>query len=177
MRFGQRDCSPGVMRENSGVSQAECIHGLEAGVCDVCNPPPAPVAPPRRAKTRTPAAAPPIRAGKPLPAVAVRNVAARRYLVVHRDRLAELLAAGPLTDESGWRSDLGAAGAFDPIRWEDARRAERAAELVVLVGSGTDPDHLELVAVANAPARTVVSAILTVAGRSPRLALNPAWFV
>ena len=106
----------------------------------------------------------------------VRSTPARRYLVVHRDRLVELLAAGPLDDESGWRAELGEAGAFDPIRWEDAGLAERGAELVVLVGSGADPDRIELVAVANQPARTLVAEILREAGRDPRLVLNPAWF-
>ena len=82
----------------------------------------------------------------------------------------------PLSDDAGWRTELGDDGAFDPIRWEDASAATKASELVVLVGSGEDPENLELVAVANQPARTIVAEILRAAGRSPRLVLNPAWF-
>lgn len=159
------------MTDNRAVT--ECIHGLEDGACDVCTPRRAPE--PARPAPRVRAASP-TRAPKAAPGMAVRTSGTRRYLVVHRDRLAELLAAGPLTDESGWRADLGEAGAFDPIRWEDAGLAERGTELVVLVGTGADPDHLELVAVANQPVRGTVAEILAAAGRSPRLVLNPAWF-
>ncbi len=164
------------MTDNRAVS-TECIHGLEAGACDVCAPRRAPEPAPRRAAPRTrTAVAPTSRPGKPSHGLAVRTTSSRRYLVVHRDRLEDLLSAGPLTDESGWRAELGEGGAFDPIRWDDARGAERGAELVVLVGSGSDPDHLELVAVANQPVRSAVAAILEAAGRRPRLVLNPAWF-
>jgi len=151
----------------------ECIHGLELDACDVCSPrrAPEPVKPAPRTRTVSTT-----RATNAAPGVAVRSAGARRYLVVHRDRLAELLAAGPLTDESGWRAELGDAGAFDPIRWEDAARAVRGTELVVLVGGGPDPDHLELVAVANQPVRAAVADVLAAASRSPRLVLNPAWF-
>lgn len=165
------------MTDNSPMSTAECIHGLEVGACDVCHPRQVePTVRPRSASTRARTAAPVTRPGKPSPGIATRTTTTRRYLVVHRDRLAELLADGPLTDDSGWRADLGEAGAFDPIRWDDARRAERGTELVVLVGSGVDPDHLELVAVANQPVRAVIADVLRDAGRSPRLVLNPSWF-
>jgi len=168
------------MGKNSRVSSAECIHGLEPEACDLCSPRRVEAAPrasaprARSAANRSPRASAPVKAAEP--AMRVQQATSRRYLVVHRDRLGELLASAPIDDEAGWRPELGEAGAFDPIRWEDAALADRGAELVVLVGSGPDPDHLELVAVANQPARTIVADILREAGRSPRIALNPAWF-
>lgn len=154
---------------------SECIHGLERSACDICSPRQTPEptrrpSAPRTARTLASRSAPSVNP------TSVRSADARCYLVVHRDRLGELLAAGPLGDEAGWKPELGEAGAFDPFRWPDAQEAGRGSELVVLVSTVADPDALQLVAVANEPARKAVAATLDAAGRRVRLALNPAWF-
>jgi len=156
---------------------AECIHGLDPVACDICTPRQAPEPkrePVRRTVNRTTAAT---RSTAPAtPPVRVSAAARRLHLVVRLDELAELLAAGPLTDELGWRDTLGL-GAIDTILWPVANKVERPAELAVVVSSLDDPDQIQFIAVANEPSRTKAKQALAASARDGvKLVLNPAWF-
>ncbi len=152
------------------MTSDECIHGLPIGECEVCSPREIPAtgarlsAPAVRAK-RAPARA----AGAPrpgtsssgAPGVAVRAVDARRYLVLDIEELGNVLAGGPLGESEGWRLELG---------------AETTRDRVVIVSTLSDPDALQLLGVANEPARRQVSEVLRDTGRVARVVVNPAWF-
>jgi len=156
-------------RDNGVVS--ECIHGLEIEMCDVCSPRRAPE-PPRA--TRAPRAARTPRASAVRPpaspvGVGVGRSEQRIYLVVARERLAEVL--DDLANQD-WRSEVGSA--TDAFRWPDAATVERPADLAVLVA--TMSGQLQLVAAANEPARRAIREVLDAAGVEVRLVLQPAWW-
>jgi len=100
----------------------------------------------------------------------------RLHLVVRIDDLNELLGAGPLTDELGWRDTIGI-GAIDSILWPVSTEVERPAELAVIVSSLDDPDAIQFIAVQNEPARARVKQAIGASARDDvKLVLNPAWF-
>ncbi len=149
----------------------ECIHGLETAMCDVCSPRQTPERPKvsragSGAGRAQKAAAPPAGPSQ----LKVNRAEERVYLVVARDRLGEVL---PTLADAEWRSDLGSA--TDPFRWPDATVVERPSDLVVLVA--TFSGELQLVAVANEPARRATRDVLTAAGVDVRIVLQPAWWV
>lgn len=128
---------------------AECIHGLDEQLCDVCTPkaPPAPVA-------RTVRVAQKRRADAPAKATALR---ARRHLVVRIADLASVLDGD--VDGGEWVSHAPLTG-FDSV---------------VLVAPTDDVLLVTMIAVANEPARDRVRAVL--AGREvPRIGVYPPWF-
>lgn len=151
---------------------AECIHGLDLAVCDICTPRsvPEPVrrAPVHSAGPRTPRGA----SGRPAsgPGIQVQRTEQRVFLVVAVGRLADVLSALP---EQEWRSDLGSA--TDRFRWPDASEVDRPSELVVLVATAASGD-LQFVAAANEPARRAVREHLDAAGVEVRVLLQPDWW-
>lgn len=162
-------------RKGSRVSEQECIHGLDAAMCDVCTPQAVPERP-RPAARRAAARAPRAQKAQPAARTALRveRVAERLYRVVALDGVAALLAAPIAEDE--WRLEVGRT-AFDPIRWPEAAEVERGSDLAVLVADAADPSTVRLVAVANEPARRRLAEALEAAGTQTRLMLQPNWFV
>ncbi len=150
------------MGDNGGVT--ECIHGLEIGDCEACTPRPTPgetgAARPSE-RTRRPAGTTRPVATKAAPDVAVRAADNRRYLVVGIDELEDVLGVGPLTESDGWGLQLDAPTTRDQV---------------VLVSALGDPDDIQLLGVANEPARRRVFDELRRLGRTTRVAVNPSWF-
>ncbi len=140
------------------MTVAECIHGLELTECEVCTPRQLPDELLQRLAPRSSR-----HAGAPKPssaaAVAVRAAETRRYFVVAIDELADVLAS-PLTEDEAWRLEL----------------IPTDREQVVIVATLADPDGIQLLGVANEPARRRVTDTLRGTDRSPRVVINPAWF-
>jgi hypothetical protein len=128
----------------------ECIHGLDAKLCDVCTPkaPPPPVA-------RTVRVAQPRRTAAPKTKNA--SLPRRRHVVVDIDELAAVLAGE--TDPGEWASETPLTG-FDRV---------------VLVAPVDEVSQVSLIAVANEPARDRVREALG-DQHPPRIGVYPPWF-
>jgi hypothetical protein len=157
---------------------AECIHGLEAGLCDTCYPKEAPHRLPsaRVAPVRAPRAAA-RRAAKVEPPVTRSATSALDQRVFHvapLDDLTELLAAGEV-GEAWWSSVAPVGASADSVVLVTTARAVSTKSLE----SGPVPwSAVTLVGVANDPARDRVRAMFAPHGGAvaTKVAVNPPWF-
>jgi hypothetical protein len=132
-------------QKNKGCAVAEeCIHGLDAGQCDVCYPKPVPAVDPDAAKQR--AARPRVAAGTSprrtapgagparTPAAKARldNVGEQRiYHVTHMSNLADILSSGAL------RADESASGSTHPIVDISSAENRQARRNTLVAGTGS----------------------------------------
>ncbi len=128
----------------------ECIHGLEAGLCDVCYPKPVPVVVAAATTTRTRAAAQPRTAGVGRPDHKVGEQ--RIYHVTHMSNLAGIVEAEALL-----------AGATPVV--DASSPANRAARQEVAVGTATVTDYVPFFLSPNAAVWSAIRAQQT----DPRL--------
>lgn len=147
----------------------ECIHGLDFAMCDACNPPARPVAPPvKRAAA--------VRTTRPAP---VKSRAEQRlHVVISIDDLAEVLAEGEIADPIYFHGP-------EELAWSERRRAPNASRNVVLVTTQGAVDGLDvlplgtvqLIAVSNTISQEWVRDMLALTDFTPRVSVFPPWFV
>jgi hypothetical protein len=129
---------------------AECRHGLDEKLCDVCTPKPQPLPPARAVRVAGPRRTDAPRTKSP-------SVRPRRHLIVRMTELGEVLDGA--VDAGEWMTEPPVTG-FDSV---------------VLVAPTDDVTLVTLIAVANEPARDRVRGIM--AGReAPRIGVYPPWF-
>lgn len=147
----------------------ECIHGLDAGLCDVCFPKAPPPAPVRKAATRTPSRAP-----------RVQSTGDRRvYCVISISDLESVVESGRLEGEPRWTLDA-AAWRRDDAVLASSITALGPGTVVVrdeVVADGPVPiEAVHVVGVASEPARDRVRGLLRGLDRPPRIVVHPPWF-
>lgn len=122
----------------------ECIHGFEAGLCDICYPR-TPVEPPRRTGTaRTPGART-LRATASAPAAPPFAFATHRFLhVTHLDNLAAILADGALVPGAVPAIDVSSSVTRDLRAGADLASGRTVAEHVAFFASPAATRWVEL---------------------------------
>lgn len=151
----------------------ECIHGFEAGLCDVCFPAPPPPRP-VRATTATPARSRPA-------AARVQTQHDRRvYCVIGLAELGELVGTGELAGEPRWQAEASAWRRDDVVLVTSAAALGPDAVAVgdEVISSGAIPlSAIHAIGVASEPVRATVRGLLGGVAKPPRVLVHPPWFM
>lgn len=151
----------------------ECIHGFEAGLCDVCYPA---APPPRPARTATTA---PARSRSSAPAVKTQRDS-RVYLVMGLAELEHVIADGEIDGEPRWQTEANASRRDDAVLVTSVS-ALGAGTVTVgdeVIAPGAVPlSAVHAVGVASEPVRDRVRGLLRGLDAAPRILVYPPWFM
>ncbi|TAL41585.1 MAG: hypothetical protein EPN91_10215 [Salinibacterium sp.] len=157
------------------MSLAECIHGLDEGLCDICYPKARPE--PRGSVSARPKvrAATPKTSSRLAPSAKPVSTADRRlYRMTAIDDLEGILARGVIDDSagvSGWMATTETPPSADFVFLVTA-----AGALAPNAHDSSSFEVVTLIGVANDPVRDRVRGILTAAGYATKVAVYPPWF-
>lgn len=154
----------------------ECIHGFEAGLCDVCYP----KAPPAKPARSRPASRPASTTGTRSAAARVQTQRDRRvYHVIGLTELDGVIAAGGIEGEPRWRAEA-AAWRRDDVVLVASVTALGATAVAVgdeVVAEGLVPlSAVQAIGVASEPVRDAVRELLRGVDAPPRILVYPPWF-